>query len=349
MRILVTGGSGFIGRCLVQQLGTDGHELVNLDLCPPEWSAPFKRSLLGDVRDIELVREAMKGCQAVFHLAAAHHDTGIDLPTYFDVNENGTRVLLQVMDEQGVSDLCFTSSVAVYGQSAVDPKETSPAFPILPYGASKLAAEKALGEWAAGNPSRRALVFRPAVVFGAHNFANMYALIRQLHSRRFLQVGSGENRKSMCYVDNLVAAMLFHWARGLAGLQLFNYADKPDMSSREIADEIATALGLRPTRFRIPLGLAIALISPLDLLGRLIGRSFPVSGFRIRKFAESRTVFNSAAVFSGGFVAPYSLQHGIRAMVTWYLGEGRKLRPVWRVPPASWQAAPTGTQPVGQS
>ncbi|MCB1625607.1 MAG: NAD(P)-dependent oxidoreductase, partial [Pseudomonadales bacterium] len=50
MRILITGGSGFIGRCLVEELAKVGHELVNLDLCRPEWPAPFARNLTGDVR-----------------------------------------------------------------------------------------------------------------------------------------------------------------------------------------------------------------------------------------------------------------------------------------------------------
>lgn len=350
MRILVTGGSGFIGRCLVEELAKAGHELVNLDLCRPEWPAPFARSLLGDIRDIELVREAMKGCEAVFHLAAAHHDTGIDVPTYFDVNENGTRVLLQVMSDNGVRDLCFVSSVAVYGQSADEPAEDSPAFPSLPYGASKLAAEKAIGEWSAADDRRTALVLRPAVVFGPHNFANMYALIRQLHSRRFVQVGSGANQKSMCYVENLVAAMLFLWQQRKTGLRVFNYADKPDLTSREIADELTDALGQRPSRLRVPLGLALALIAPLDLVGRLAGHTFPVSGFRIRKFAESRTVFNSEAVFRTGFTAPVTLQAGMRSMVNWYLGEGQKVRPVWRIPPATWQTtAAAGTRVVSQS
>lgn len=349
MRILITGGSGFIGRCLVEELAKVGHELVNLDLCRPEWPAPFARTLTGDVRDLDAVREAMKGCQAVFHLAAAHHDTGIDVPTYFDVNENGTRVVLQVMKEKKVVDLCFTSSVAVYGPTADEPSESSPVFPALPYGASKLAAERLIAEWTAADPERRALVLRPAVVFGPHNFANMYALIRQLHSRRFIQVGSGANQKSMCYVENLVAAMLYLWAQCQPGTRVFNYADQPDMSSRQIATEIALALGQRPSAISVPLGLAVALVSPLDLLGRLTGQTFPVSAFRIRKFAASRTVFDSSAVFQTGFVAPVTLQNGLRSMVSWYLGEGQKLQPVWRIPPASWQAMPSGTQAVSQS
>ncbi|MEZ5512880.1 MAG: NAD(P)-dependent oxidoreductase [Steroidobacteraceae bacterium] len=349
MRILVTGGSGFIGRCLVEELAKAGHELVNLDLCRPEWPAPFARSFIGDVRDRELVREAMSGCSAVFHLAAAHHDVGIDVPTYFDVNENGTRVLLDVMDKQDVLELCFVSSVAVYGQSTDEPDECSPTFPTLPYGASKLAAEKVAREWAATDPKRSALVLRPAVVFGPHNFANMYALIRQLHSRRFVQVGSGFNQKSMCHVDNLVAAMLYLWNQRRTGTRTFNYVDKPDLASRQITDVILDALGQRPSRLRIPIGLALAAIAPVDFLGRMIGRDFPISGLRIRKFANSRTVFDSSAIFRTGFVAPLSLEDGLRSMVNWYLGEGRKLSPVWRIPPATWQSSSTAAQVVSQS
>ncbi len=347
MKILVTGGSGFIGRCLTEQLAGEGHELVNLDLCAPDWSAPFSRVVLGDVRDEQAVNDAIRGCQAVFHLAAAHHDTGIDVATYFDVNERGTATLLAAMDAHGIEQLCFVSTVAVYGDSDRVPNEHSEPRPLSPYGASKLAAERLISGWIANKSSRSALIVRPSVVFGPHNFANMYSLIRQIHSGRYLQVGAGSNFKSMCYVENLVAFMLH--ARGTSGLRMFNYVDQPDMTSKQIAACIAAALGRTGEVISLPLPLVLAAMWPIDLLAQLLGKQWPVSGFRIRKFACHETRFDASAARTIGFVPPVALADGIRRMVDWYLREGRRVAPVWRIPPSTWVGSQTSSQVVTPS
>lgn len=347
MRLLVTGGSGFIGRWLCEQLVRQGHELINLDLCAPDWAAPYKRVVLGDVRDARAVRDAIEGCSAVYHLAAAHHDTGIDVGTYFDVNENGMRVLLAAMDEARVSRISFTSTVAVYGDSDRVPTEGSATRPRQAYGASKLAAERVLREWAAQDPQRAAFIVRPSVVFGAHNFANMYSLIRQIHSGRYVQVGEGANVKSMTYVENLVAFMLR--AGFEPGVRTFNYADQPDMTSRQIATAIASALGKSSGPLSLPLWAVLAAMAPVDLFARIIGKELPISGFRIRKFAEFETRFDAAAVRATGFVAPVSLTEGLRRMVGWYQREGRQVAPVWRIPPSAWAGSGASSQAVSRS
>jgi GlcNAc-P-P-Und epimerase len=335
MRILITGGSGFIGRFLVEQLARDGHEIVNLDLCRPDSPAPIARHFSGDVRDPVVVDEAMRGCEAVFHLAAAHHDSGIAEGTYFDVNEHGTQVILDAMGKHGVRDLCFISTVAVYGDTCRVPNEQSAPRPLLPYGASKLAGEARIRQWADQLEHRRAIIVRPSVVFGPHNFANMYSLMRQLQSGRYLQVGRGENIKSMCYVENLTAFLRYLFERAKPGTALYNYVDSPDMRSHEIVECICRALRRPSPAFSLPLGAALALIWPVDVAAKLLGKTLPVSGFRIRKFAAHETRFDATAARQSGFVPSVSLQDGIKRMAEWYLREGRGVAPVWRIPPSS--------------
>jgi len=209
MRALVTGGSGFIGRHLARALAQRGVEVVNLDLVPPRHDPPFEYSVIGDVRDPRAVREALAGCDVVVHLAAAHHDYGLERATYFDVNENGTRVLCEATREAGVRRVLFTSSVAVYGDGEAGPGERTRPAPVSPYGASKLAGEAVLAEWAQRGEARAATVIRPSVVFGPWHYANMYALLRQIDAGRYVQVGDGRNVKSLVYVRNLVDAALF--------------------------------------------------------------------------------------------------------------------------------------------
>ena len=142
-KILVTGGSGFIGAYFCQLLTDQGIEVVILDLVDPGPEAPHAHLIKGDIRDDKAVRMAMEGCEEIIHMAAAHHDFGIDESTFYDVNETGLRVITNAMDNLGINKITFYSTVAVYG-SATPPltEETMPP-PESFYGKSKLEGETA--------------------------------------------------------------------------------------------------------------------------------------------------------------------------------------------------------------
>jgi nucleoside-diphosphate-sugar epimerase len=336
MHFLVTGGAGFVGRYLCERLAARGDRFTILDLVPPDPKAPAPaRYVRGDVRDPAAVREALAGCDAIFHLAAAHHDFGIARETYFDVNEAGAEVLCAAMDDIGLREICFYSSVAIYGDAPEPHHEDSPTAPNNYYGASKLAGEQVFRRWAARGAERRVLVIRPTITFGPRNYANMYSLIRQIVGGKFLPVGSGTNVKSLSYVENLVEATLFLWDRpGRDAFEAFNWVEKPDMTSREIAEAIYHALGRRAPGFSVPLPVALALATPFDLVIKLTGRNLPVSSMRVRKLASDQTKFEADRARAAGFAPRLTLGDGIERMVRWYLAEGRHQRPVWHIPPA---------------
>ena len=334
MRILITGGGGFIARHFVERLTREGVALTLYDLLPPEWDAGRAQVVIGDVRDNRTLLHAAAGCDAVLHLAAAHHDSGIAPETFFDVNAGGARNLCAVLDRLGIGNVCFLSSVAVYGSAAEPRGEETPPHPSSAYGASKLAAERVFQHWAQRGPGRRVLVIRPPVVFGAGNFANMYALIRQIASGRFLQIGSGQNVKSLVYVENLVAATLLAWRRsGAPPFEIVNVVDKPDLTSREIAETVYQALGRRPPRLGIPLALGLALGLPFDAFSLMTGVSLPVSTARIRKYAAEQTKFEANKLAGLGFRSGVELREGLRRMVDWYAREGNRQQAMPRRPP----------------
>lgn len=339
MHYLVTGGAGFIGGRLCAALLARGDRVTVLDLAPVPASrageAAPTRVVRGDVRDPAAVRDAIAGCDAVFHLAAAHHDFGIDRATYFGVNEGAAEVLCAAMDATGVHDVCFYSSVAIFGDAPEPHHEDAPTAPNNDYGASKLAGEVVFRRWAAGAPRRRVIVIRPTVTFGPGNFANMFSLIRQIDSGLFVQVGAGDNVKSLSYVENLVDATLFLWDRPAAApFEAYHWVEKPDFTSGAIAAAISTALGRAAPRLRVPLGAAVALAAPFDLVIRLTGRNLPISSARVRKLAADRTKFEADKVRGAGFRPRVPLEEGIRRMVAWYRAEGRRQTPVRHLPPA---------------
>lgn len=342
MNVLITGGSGFIGRYFVEALqaapagGAGANSVTILDLVKPEWPIGAARFIQGDVRDPDLLARAVPGHDAILHLAAAHHDFGIEKDTYFSVNEHGTKLLCDAADAAGVRNICFYSTVAVYGTAPEPHFEDAAKAPASPYGASKLAGERVLREWTDKGGGRRTLVIRPTVTFGPRNFANMYTLIRQIASGKFLRVGPGVNIKSLSYVENIVAATIFLWHRPVAdasGFDVYNYIDKPDLTSGQIAAAIYKALGKKPLPVTLPLGLAMLAALPFDLAIKLTGKNLPISSARIKKLASTQTKFEADKVLQAGFKPPVNLTTGIERMVRWYMAEGKNIKPVWHTPP----------------
>ena len=145
MRVLVTGGAGFIGSHLVAFLAERGFKVRVLD--------NFSRSslnledlggvevVIGDVRDYDVVSKATRGVDVVVHLAAlTDASESLEIPgEYLEVNVGGTLNVCRAA--RGVESLIYASSAAVYGDAPVPVSEESPTRPISPYGASKLAGE----------------------------------------------------------------------------------------------------------------------------------------------------------------------------------------------------------------
>ncbi len=337
MKICVTGGSGFIGSHFYTELRRRGHALSILDLVPPTWDVAKDgvRYVQGDIRDKAKMLEAAEGCEAILHLAAAHHDFGISREEFFSVNEHGAEVICAAMDEARIRSICFYSSVAVYGEIAEPITEESTPQPTSDYGQSKLAGEKVFHAWVdKGAAERTCLVIRPTVTFGERNFANMYSLIRQIHSGKFLPIGDGRNIKSLSYVENIVDASMYLWGLDQAertnpvgpGFHVFNYIEKPDMTSREITAACYESLGKKMPGFSIPLPLAVLMGLPFDVVIALTGKNLPVSTARMKKLCK-QTKYEADKVRSRGFVPKVTLREGIDRMVKWWVAEGRFLTP----------------------
>lgn len=314
-KYLITGGSGFIGSHFHNYIPKE--DIVNFDINnPPKGTeSDFWK---GDIRNIEDLRAVFSAYkfETVISLAAKHHDFGIGHDEYFDTNEDGTRALCQAASERGVKEIIFYSSVAVYGLGYEITDETTLPSPDGPYGASKLAGEKVLIEWAEQDPERKVLILRPTIVFGSNNRANMYNLIRQVDSGFYFHLGGTKTIKSIAYVENLVQATLFLKDRLKSGMSIYNYADEPQMTTREIANTIAGRLN-KKIRLTVPLGFAIFLGLPFDLAIKLTGKNLPISTARIRKLA-TQTQHSAGKLFSEGFSPTFSSVEGLIKMVDWY-------------------------------
>jgi GlcNAc-P-P-Und epimerase len=314
-KILLTGGSGFIGSHFHDFL--PHNQLINLDLEKPTFDhqATFIR---GDIRkeaDVELALEN-DDVDTIISLAAKHHDFGIGHDEYFDTNEEGTAIICKVASRHNIKKIIFFSSVAVYGvREIISTEKTSPE-PDSPYGASKLAGEKVLEKWAKEDPSRCLIIIRPAVVFGSNNVANMHNLIRQIDSGLYFHLGKGDNIKSIAYVENIVSAVTYLNDKISSGISIYNYADEPQLTTRQISEVIAQALD-KKILLTMPKSLGIMMGLPFDILIKLTGKNLPISSARIRKLA-TQTHHSAKKIFSEGFTPRYTTIDGLCKMVEWY-------------------------------
>lgn len=307
MRILVIGGSGFIGSRLASLCGHD--DITNFDLTPTE--DLYTRSIIGDVRDYNSISDAVRGHDIVVLLAAEHRDDVHPAERYYDTNVAGTKNVLRAMTRCGVNSLVFTSSVAVYGSSprkiCCDDMPT----PQTHYGKSKLEAESLITDWYHKNESVRTVnIVRPVVVFGEGNRGNAYNLFNQIWRDRFVMIGSGNNKKSMAYVGNIAAFLRYLLSSSGPGINRYIYADTPDFTMNELVDSVRRKLGKHNHFTRIPYLVGVLAGVGADCISSVTGQKLPVSVLRIKKFCTP-TEFESNACTTTDFRPRFSLAEGL--------------------------------------
>ena len=324
MRVTVTGGSGFVGSHLLSRLIAAGHDTRNLDIHPSSTHAHL--TTIGDIGDLQACMSAMRGSDAIIHLAALYRDDVRPRELYYNVNVDGTRNIVLAAEACGVTKIVFTSSFSVYGLDSAGRVEDGELSPANDYGRSKMAAEEILREWQSRDPARSLQIVRPSVIFGDGNRGNVWTLVNQIASGRFALVGRGTNRKSVAYVGNVVEFLLLLLERQGLPTGLYNYADKPDMSVSEIVDLAASTLRKPVKRIPIPGGVAMLVGYAGDAFTTLIGRPTVINSERVRKFLAD-TRLPTERVKDLGFEAPFELKAAfVRTIQNEFLSSGERER-----------------------
>jgi len=306
--ITLIGASGFVGTRLIDTI-KDSYNLLNLD----KQQSPFFSDIttIGDVRNKEDIDNVLEKADIVVLLAAEHRDDVSPTSLYYDVNVEGTRNVLEVMDKRGVKNIIFTSSVAVYGLNKDNPNEEYPADPFNHYGKSKWQAEEVLREWYNKKPNERSLtIIRPTVIFGERNRGNVYNLLKQIASGKFLMVGKGTNYKSMAYVGNIAKFIDFNLKNIAPGYKVYNYTDKPDLDMNALVKQVGTSLNKKIPTTRLPYWLGKMGGMVFDVISKITGKKIAVSAVRVKKFCAT-TQFDATLAYDSGFKPPYTLNEGL--------------------------------------
>lgn len=325
--VSVVGGSGFIGTRLSERLSRNIN--IKFKIVDKIYGYSFReQTTIADVRSVEQLSASIGESDVIVNLAAEHRDDVRPLSLYHDVNVNGAKNLCTVARERGVSTIIFTSSVAVYGFAPIGTSEFGKIAPFNDYGQTKYQAEQIFKAWQGEVPSERTLVIiRPTVVFGEQNRGNVYNLLRQIASGRFVMVGTGENRKSMAYVEN-VAAFIEHTVTFKPGIYIYNYVDKPDFTMSQLVRVVKKILGKsEKITLRLPFIFGYLIGKIFDFVALVSGQKFSISAIRVKKFC-SDSVY-STAIDQTDFVPPVSLEKAITQTIRYEFIEKHDNEPLY--------------------
>ena len=257
MRILITGGAGFIGSHLANRLQQSGHSvrvIDDLSSGEPTVLAQGINFNRGDVRDVPKLWSLLKGVELVYHLAAS-----VSVPAsilypreYNDVNVGGTVCLLEACRDVGIKRLIFASSATVYGNQLVQPvRESIEPRPTVPYAVSKLAAEHYI--FTLGRLSNFETV--ALRIFNAYGPGQPLPPTHAPVIPQFVQAimgkgsvlvnGNGEQTRDFVYIDDVVDALISAGtANGVDG-QVINVGSGEEISINGLIGKISTIADLK--------------------------------------------------------------------------------------------------------
>jgi len=326
VQINIIGGSGFIGSELAILLNKKKYRFSIFD---KKMGCTYPNNTnIGDVRNISDLIQLIDAGSILINLAAEHRDDVTPISLYDDVNIGGAINICEVARKKEIKTIIFTSSVAIYGFAYIGADESCAINPFNDYGRTKYAAELIFQEWQKEDPFNRVLVIiRPTVVFGRRNRGNVFNLLKQIASGRFLMIGHGLNRKSMAYVEN-VAAFLEYALGFKPGVHIYNYIDKPDFTMNALVAHVNKLLSrTSKIKFRVPYALGVFIGSAFDLVAKITGRKFSVSAIRVKKFCANSVY--ASAIESTGFIPPIPLMDAIEKTVRFEFIEDHKTEQVF--------------------
>src|SRR6058998_1668624 len=271
MRVLVTGGAGFIGSHLAEKLLASGHEVVILDDFNDFYDPQTKHANIAglardvtiyhvDLRDSELVRNLFhrEKVDAIAHLAArAGVRPSIQQPRlYYDTNVTGTLHLLEAARVTGVERFVFASSSSVYGASKTVPfsedEHLSQTF--SPYAATKVA-----GEFLCSTYSHlynlRVLALRYFTVYGPRQRPDLaiHQFTRRIYAGQPIdQFGDGTTRRDYTYIDDVIQGTMAALAYHGPSFDIFNLGESETIQLRDLIVAIENALGKKAKINRLP-------------------------------------------------------------------------------------------------
>ncbi len=330
MQALVTGGGGFLGRYICEQLVARGDQVRSFGRgAYPELTALGVEVVRGNIANLGDVSEACQGADVVFHVAA-RPGTYVQPQPYYEANTVGTQNIIDACRQHGVSRLAYTSSPSVVF-SGIDQENVDETVPLalewLATHRSYYSHSKALGEQkalAANNGRLRTCALRPHLIWGPRDQHLIPRLINRAKSGRLRRVGDGTNFVDMIYVENAAEAHLLA-ADALAdenspvGGKAYFLSQGEPVNCWQWIDEILALAGLPPVQKSISQTAAWRVGAVLENVYRLLRLNGepPMTRFVAAQLATSHWFDISAARQDFGYEPRISTTEGMRRLGDW--------------------------------
>lgn len=326
MKILVTGGGGFLGQALCRGLRTRGHEVVSFNRGRyPALAAIGVQQVQGDLALRDAVIAAAAGCDAVFHNAAKAGAWG-SYRSYYDANVVGTQNVIEACRIHGIGKLVYTSTPSVTHRKT-HPVEGGTADTVpygeqlkAPYAATKLLAEKLV--LAANDMQLATVALRPRLIWGVGDNQLLPRLVERAKAGRLRFVGDGDNRIDTTYIDNAAQAhfdAFEHLAPGApcAGRAYFISNGEP-RTVRDIVNGLLQAAGAPAVEKTIPFGVAYAAGAVCEGLWHVLPLKGepPMTRFLAEQLSTTHWYDMAPARRDFGYVPRVTIDEGLARLAT---------------------------------
>ncbi len=318
MKILITGGTGFIGSHLVDHFldckNTEIYALVR-DLNNLKWLEGLKINLLeGDLLNIPSLPPDI---DYVFHVAGS--TKAYKIADYYTVNKQGTASLFNAIETQNIRPkrIVYLSSLAASGpcSDGTAVKEDSPACPVSPYGKSKLGGETEALKYKGSLPL---VIVRISVVFGPRDRA-LIPYFKFIQKGILPSIGSEQKLVSLIYINDLIRALDLCIRKDLVNGEVLHLANPDPSSWEELGKMAAEAMKIKLINLKFPLPLAYLVSIGAELMGKI--RKDP-SILNRQKFEELKqdgwVADTRKAQEKLGFTPQYSLREALHETIDWY-------------------------------
>ena len=323
MKVLVTGATGFTGHHLATALAAAGDSVRAL--VRPSNRAAQLRDLGFEVFEGELtsandVYEAAKGCDRIYHLAAAFRSIAHSDDHYWRVNVGGTLNVLAAARAHGCERLVHCSTGGVHGHIEDPPADETYCFkPGDVYQRTKLEAELAAAD--AAEQGVPVSIVRPGAIYGEGDL-RFLRLFRAIQQNRFAMVGSGRTRLHMVYVDDLVRGLMLAGSHPAARGETFLIAGAEAPTLNEIAQSVADAMGARRPTLHLPVWPIYAAASLCEAICMKLGVEPPLHRRRVGFFTHHREFDIGKARRMLSYEPRVTLGEGLRRTAAWYAANG---------------------------
>lgn len=326
MKVFLTGGTGFIGSHLVEELKARGYgEVRCLARGRLKWLAGMDVvPVRADLSDAAALRAAVEGVDYVYHVAGVTRAT--DWATFEEANVAATVRLLDAVREvnPGIRKVVLTSSLAAVGRCAEGvADEATPLNPVSRYGRSKAEMEGAVAAWQARHPEIPIVIVRPPSVYGPRE-ADIFTLFKA--ARRGIFPVTGQTNVpylSLVHGRDLVSGMVdAAEAEGTAGRTYF-IGSEEQYAWNDVKQAMTDALGRKAVTLPVPEALVEVVGAAVEAAGRLVGHYPPLNREKAR---EARLACKMCSVARArrdfGYRQRIPLDEGMRETVAWYRTQG---------------------------